>query len=241
MTKALDHGYVKLVTSWGSDESIIEAARMSTNAGFKGWGPIHESPEVCRLHPQYCRCPPKAGDEKLLKYLWTNKHHTPFEMAGLTVEAYAPIFVIREWFRHRSFSYNEMSGRYTILPNDYYIPTPERIQKQAKANKQGSGEQFTDAEAKRLQGQIRATVQGCRTAYELLLDQGVSREIARLVLPVNQYSRFRASGNLRNWLHFLELRLNKAAQLEIRVYADAIATEIQKRFPRTYTLFAESQ
>src|SRR3990167_7872442 len=185
--KVLDHGYVKLVTSWGSDESIIEAARMSTNAGFKGWGPIHESPEVCRLHPQYCRCPPKPGDEKLLKYLWTNKHHTPFEMAGLTVEVYAPIFVIREWFRHRSFSYNEMSGRYTVLPNDYYIPTIERIQaaRQSTKNKQGSEEGFSPEEALRILERIYdATAIDSRKTYELLLDQGVAREIARMVLPV---------------------------------------------------------
>src|SRR5438105_1019122 len=122
----LDHGYVRLIESWGSDERIIESARMSTDKGFKGW------PE----------------DEKLLRFLWQNKHHTPFEMAGLTIEVQAPLIVFREWHRHRTQSYNEMSGRYTVLPDLYYVPCLERVMngKQSSKNKQGSELGFTEAE-----------------------------------------------------------------------------------------------
>jgi thymidylate synthase (FAD) len=97
----LDHGYVELIESWGSDERIIEAARMSTGKGFTGWG-----------------TPEKPGDEKLLRFLWKNQHATPFEMAGMTIEVKAPIFVFREWHRHRTQSYNEMSARYVPLPDE---------------------------------------------------------------------------------------------------------------------------
>ena len=248
MTNVLDKGYVNLVESWGSDERIIEAARMSTNKGFQGWGPQHEvlcrdygkSPKELWNDGSFCNCQPKPGDEKLLTYLWANNHHTPFEMAGATFEIYAPIFVIREWHRHRTFSYNEMSGRYVELPNDYYLPTIDRIKagRQSLKNKQGSEEGFTDHDAHLLWEQMQDVVLDSRRAYEKLLAQGVSREVARMVLPVSQYSRFRASGNLRNWLHFLRLRLDQGAQWEIRQYANAVGGALMEMFPRTYELFA---
>ena len=103
-------GYVEFIESWGSDERVIESARMSTGNGFKGWG-TEDNP----------------GDEKLLRYLWEHKHLTPFEMCGMTLEVQAPIIVFREWHRHRTQSYNEMSGRYTELPNLYYIPSEARL------------------------------------------------------------------------------------------------------------------
>src|ERR1700693_5723146 len=122
MTDVLDHGYVNLIETWGSDERIIEAARMSTNKGFLGWGPKEDG---------------SPGDEKLLRYLYEHKHSTPFEMAGMTLEIKAPIFVFREWHRHRTQSYNEMSARYTPLPDCNYVPTVERLMINAgKSNKQ---------------------------------------------------------------------------------------------------------
>lgn len=255
--QVLDKGYVEAVPKgcWGSDELIIEAARMSTNKGFQGWG---ERCKKCGISqkvfandfdgPLWTGCKDKTdhewqpGDEKLLAYLWNNKHHTPFEMAGATFEIYAPIFVIREWHRHRTFSYNEMSGRYTELPNDYYIPSIERLiaAKQGLKNKQGSEAGFGELEADLFQRLIRETIQDSRNEYEYLIECGVAREVARMVLPVSQYSRFRASGNLRNWLHFLRLRLAENAQYEIREYAKAVATTIKTTFPRTYQLFSES-
>lgn len=240
--QVLDHGYVNLVQKgcWGSDELIIEAARMSTNKGFQGWGPLHEEGcPVTGIHVNTERCRPVPGDEKLLKYLWDHKHYTPFEMAGATFEIQAPIFVVREWHRHRTQSYNELSSRYTELPDLYYIPSIERLMagRQAKSNKQGSAEGFTQHDAELIRDQIHDNVIDCRQRYTHLLAQGVSRELARLVIPVNQYTRFRASANLRNWLAFLTLRLDAGAQWEIREYAGAVSQMIQELFPRTWTLF----
>lgn len=242
MIKVLDHGYVNLVTTWGSDKDIIRAARMSTNKGFQGWGDGHdiECPFFHDKEMKTCtRCGTVVGDEKLLAYLYNNKHMTPFEMAGMVIEVQAPIMVFREWHRHRTQSFNEMSGRYTELPDLYYIPSIERLMasKQAKANKQSSEAGFDGATALMLQDSMRESVQQSREEYETLLKYGVAREIARLVLPVNQYSRMRASANLRNWLAFLGLRLPENAQYEIRVYAQAVASLIQQHFPRTYQLF----
>ncbi len=262
--KVLDHGYVKLIPDgcWGSDEIIIESARMSTNKGFQGWGPDpcdccggkgkleHVlSSDTFREWSRTIPCtvcggePHKPGDEKLLRYLYEHKHMTPFEMAGMTVEVQAPIMVFREWHRHRTQSYNEMSGRYTELPDLYYVPSLERCKagKQSKTNKQGSAVGFSDQEAWEIQQFFVENSGRCREQYEALLQLGISREIARLVLPVNQYSRMRASANLRNWLGFLTLRLDPAAQWEIRQYANAVAKFIDTRFPRTYSLFSEGK
>lgn len=227
MAKVLDNGYIEFVTSWGSDEDIIRAARMSTNKGFQGWGTEGGPP----------------GDEKLLRYLWENKHHTPTEMAGLIVEVQAPIFVFREWHRHRTQSFNEMSGRYAELPDLYYIPSVERMMggKQATHNKQSSQAGFTEEEAARLIEWIEHSTRMARKDYEDLLEAGVARELARLVLPVNQYSRMRASANLRNWLAFLTLRCDPAAQFEIRQFANEVAKLIEWKFPRTYALWKEGQ
>lgn len=244
MTDILDYGYVKLVQTWGEDSSIIEAARMSTDKGFQGWGPRHS--EFCSFtesEPSGCVCEPKAGDEKLLRFLWEHKHHTPFEMAGAIIEVQAPLFVFREWHRHRTQSYNELSGRYTQLPDLYYIPSIERLKagKQATKNKQSSEEGFTDESALLIQAEIKSATNESRNRYEYLLSMGVSRELARLVIPVNQYSRMRAGANLRNWLGFLSLRMDPAAQWEIRQYANAVGTLIAEHFPRTWSLFNETR
>lgn len=213
----LDHGYVKFIESWGSDERIIESARMSTAKGFQGW----------------------ETDARLLRYLWEHKHLTPFEMVGLTVEIQAPIFVFREWHRHRTQSYNELSARYTELPNLFYIPSLERLTNggQSKANKQSSGEILGQNIAQHSQLIIKQASVEARVLYEKLLADGVSRELARLVIPVNQYSRMRASANLRNWLGFLELRQAEGAQWEIRQYANVVGDLIGELFPKTYELF----
>ena len=247
----LDHGYVDFVESWGSDERIIEAARMSTDKGFQGWG--GDNCKHCGAHrdsenlltSNACNKPPHAfsgtGDEKLLRYLWTHKHFTPFEMAGMSIEIQAPIFVVREWHRHRTQSYNELSARYTELPDLYYLPSVERLMagKQAKKNKQSSEEGFSLAAVGLFRTAIERHVALSRRLYEDLLGDGMSRELARIVIPLNQYTRFRASANLRNWLQFLQLRLDSAAQWEIRQYAQAVAGLIQAQFPRTYALFEE--
>jgi thymidylate synthase (FAD) len=223
--KLLDHGFLKVIETWGSDERIVEAARMSTDKGFQGWGSAE-----------------KPGDEKLLKYLWEHKHATPFEMGGMIIEVQAPIAVFREWHRHRTQSYNELSARYTVLPDLYYVPSIDRLMnaKQSTTNKQSSGAGISEPVARFIQEQMRDQYECARGDYEDLLNQGVAREIARLVLPVAQYSRMRASANLRNWLAFLTLRMDTAAQWEIRQFANALGDFMAEAFPRTWQLFQQS-
>lgn len=225
--QVLDRGYVELVESWGSDERIIEAARMSTQQGFKGWGTT-ETP----------------GDEKLLRYLWTHKHATPFEMAGFTIEVKAPIFVFREWHRHRTQSYNEMSARYTPLPNENYLPTVARIVDGAMLagkNKQASAlaGQVTPENTEEWLQALAKLYTHAQEVYDVGLKIGVPKEVARLPCPVARYSKMRASANLRNWLQFLTLRMDVATQWEIRQYANAVGQLVADLFPRTWILFTE--
>ena len=219
----LDNGYIKLIETWGSDESIIEAARMSTNKGFIGWQNEDGTPR----------------DLKLLEYLYVNKHHTPFEMAGMIIEVQAPIFVFREWHRHRTQSYNEMSARYVPLPDVNYIPTLERILITNTSNKQSSstGLQISNSQAEQFQKDLEQSYIVCEAQYQIALHNGVPKELARLIIPVGRYSKMRASANLRNWLAFLTLRMEKSAQWEIRQYANGVAELIGEYFPRTYDLF----
>jgi len=223
----LDHGYLKEIESWGSDERIIEAARMSTDKGFLGWGTEE-----------------KPGDERLLAYLMKNRHDTPFEMAGLVIEVQAPIFVFREWHRHRTQSYNELSARYTPIPDVNYIPSVERCMAVNSANKQASnanGIVLTHENAIAWLEMLAAAYEAGQNAYQFGLDVGVPKELARLPVAVARYSRMRASANLRNWLAFLTLRSAPNAQYEIRVFAHALGKIIAARFPRTWALFCESR
>lgn len=247
MTQLLDHGYLEVVRTWGSDEEIVSAARMSTDGAFRGWGCSTcngtKKTRVCEGHGDWdtIECPDctssskHPGDERLLRYLWTNNHHTPFEMCGVTFEVQAPIFVFRQWHRHRTFSYNELSARYTEMPDLYY--TPAQFKMQSTSNKQGSSVQIDDPYAATTTYNV--LIAQARFTYDKLLSLGVSREQARGVLPVCQYSRMRVSGNLRNWLHFLDLRCDPHAQEEIRVYADCIRTHLVDAFPRTMELYNE--
>ena len=252
----LDHGYASLIESWGSDRSIIEAARMSTNKGFLSWGedpcpacngtgwdPIPEttSDKECR----YCKGQLKTvGDEKLLAYLYKNKHSTPFEMAGMTIEVKAPIFVFREWHRHRTQSYNEMSARYVPLPDENYVPTVERLMSGANTattNKQAqnNGKELNNNAAIMWLENLTMLYEHAENVYQQGIELGIPKELARLAVPVARYSRMRASANLRNWLAFLTLRRAPNAQYEIRVYAEAVGKMIADRFPRTWELFNE--
>jgi thymidylate synthase (FAD) len=238
--KVLDHGYVSLVESWGSDERIVEAARMSTGKDFLGWGPKHS--RACVEQLASCsdvECP--QGDEKLLRYLWENKHATPFEMAGMTIEVMAPIMVFREWHRHRTQSYNEMSARYIPLPDVNYIPSVERLMINSKTNKQAGtvkgAEELSEDGAKWFRSRLVLSYESDQALYEEALKRGVPKELARVHLPVGRYSRMRASANLRNWLAFLTLRMDSKAQWEIRQYANEVGNLIAEAFPRTWALF----
>jgi thymidylate synthase (FAD) len=225
----LDHGWVKYKTHWGSDEDIIEAARESVDKGFVSWEPYENHPK---------------GDAGLLSYLWKNQHTTPFEMAGMIVQVQAPIMVFREWHRHRTQSYNEMSARYTPLPDVNYLPSVERCMKgRDTRNKQASsvgGKELTPETASQWLSSLYEAYQHCQKVYIDGLEKGIPKELARLILPVGRYSRMRASANLLNWLRFLKLRQAPNAQEEIRVFADAVNLMLTERFPRTMELFNES-
>jgi thymidylate synthase (FAD) len=275
--KVLNHGYLRLVDWMGSDESIIEAARMSTGKGFLGWdGPCEirgPSGEVCkatreeveafRPHPinpsgkHLCwgGRPHAFGDEKLLRFLYENRHDTPFEMAELLVEVQAPIMVFREWHRHRTQSYNEMSARYIQMPNLHYIPNVNRIiaaSKKHRNKQQGGGGELkppprlgpeervpqTEVEiAGWVYDRLAKEQQTIYDLYEVLLGMGLAPEVARIDTPVARYSRMRAKTDLRNWLAFLTLRSDEAAQWEIRQYAYALGYFISRLFPRTWDLW----
>jgi thymidylate synthase (FAD) len=245
----LDNGYLHLVDQWGSDERIIESARMSTAKGFLGWkGTCRRCGKDPRLEDPSCRDAHdviEVGDEKLLRYLYEHAHNTPFEFAGMVIEVQAPIFVFREWHRHRTQSYNEMSARYTPLPDLNYIPTVERLLLNSKTNKQAGtaagAAALTEAEAEGYRQSLMAMYANDQEFYEFALRVGVPKELARIHLPVGRYSRMRASANLRNWLGFLTLRMAPTAQYEIRVYAEAVGGLIQQAFPRTWDLFAEGR
>lgn len=158
--KLLDRGYVELCDSWGSDQAIIEAARQSTDKGFIGWGPQHT--EQCGIRHTWfkCDCKPKPGDEKLLAYLWDNKHSTPFEFAGISIEVQAPLAVFAEWHRHRTQGYSQHSTRYSPLPSLHYLPTVERCMVKASGNKQAGGDDWS-RRAYRRSGH-RLAFQACR-------------------------------------------------------------------------------
>jgi thymidylate synthase (FAD) len=197
---------------------------MSTAKGFQGWGTA-EAP----------------GDEKLLRFLWTHKHMSPFEMAGLVVEVQAPIFVFREWHRHRTQSFNEMSARYTPLPDVNYMPTTERIMMSGGSNKQAgsvAGKHVNSNTADAFIRLLREHYNDAQDVYQQALDWGIPKELARAALPVGRYSRMRASANLRNWLHFLTLRCDENAQWEIRQYANIVSEIIRHLFPRTHQLWS---
>lgn len=258
----LDHGYLSLVESWGSDERIIESARMSTGKGFLGWG-AEETCDACdgdgtgrkaRGHGPGSLCPEcrgrktrinKPGDEKLLRYLHENKHATPFEFAGLVVEVKAPIMVFREWHRHRTQSYNEMSARYTPLPDENYVPTPERCLvvagKNRQAGKAEGAEELTHEKVIAWLLRLSQVYAMSQEVYAEGLAVGIPKELARLPVPVGRYSKMRASTCLRNWLAFMTLRSAPSAQHEIRVYSDAVGQLVGKLFPRTWALFQERQ
>jgi thymidylate synthase (FAD) len=249
----LDHGFVGLVETWGSDERVVEAARMSSGKGFLGWDPGPcPTCEGCRLQATGAPCETcdgkgrLAGDAKLLRYLYEHKHATPFEMAGLVIEVQAPILVFRQWQRHRTQSYNEMSARYTPLPDVNYIPTVERLMMGAGgSNKQagtiaGAGA-LTEEGAEMFRSGLAKIHANAEDLYQSALRVGVPKELARVHLPVGRYSRMRSSANLRNWLAFLTLRMDAHAEWEIREFANAVGVLIANRFPRTWGLFAEGR
>jgi len=213
--EVLDYGFVRLIDSMGSDLSIVRSARVSYAADWRSGND-------------------EKSDEKLLRYLWKHKHTSPFESVEFQFEIKCPIFVTRQWHRHRTQSYNEVSARYTELPEEYYVP--EHLNAQSVSNKQGRDECYVIQNEQEFRELMYETNKAAFEIYRKLLEAGVTRELARSVLPMATYTRFFAKSNLRNWLHFLELRLDPHAQYEIRVYAEAIKTLIRPIIPVTWEI-----
>lgn len=212
----LDHGFVRLIDSMGSDLSVVRAARVSYDAAWRA-GEDEKS------------------DKRLINYLWKHHHTTPFEAVQFTFEVKAPIFVFRQWHRHRTWSYNELSARYRELPSEYYVPTPETIGVQSESSKQARNIAATDNDTLLARHEqvaaVRIFMQATFDFYHELLANGWPRELARSVLPVATYSHMFASVNLLNLFKFLTLRTHGHAQYEIRVYADAMLELIRPVVP----------
>lgn len=220
LINVLDHGMVRLVDSMGNDLSVVRSARMSYNASWRT-GENGKS------------------DSRLLEYLYKNKHSTPFESVTLTFEVKAPIFVVRQWHRHRTQSYNEASARYTVLPKVFYIPDKKDITTQSKDNKQ----MRTDIECEEselISDMIRLSCERAFDTYDFLLSKGCPRELARGVLPLNTYTHMSATMNLHNLFRFLYERLHPHAQMEIRVYAQAMLELAELVAPRCVQIFKEN-
>lgn len=215
----LDHGFVRLVETMGDDSSIVQAARVSTGAGTKT----------------------PAEDKRLIRYLYSNKHTTPFEMCEIKLHCKMPIFVARQWVRHRTANVNEMSGRYRELPAEYYVPTPEAVRAQSMINKQGSGSTLSAHDAELFIAQHTYSCAQAFTVYGRAINAGVARELARIMLPVATYTEWYWKIDLHNLLHFLRLRMDEHAQWEIRQYADAIASIVSEWVPWTWEVFSETR
>ena len=208
----LDHGYVVLRGIMGDDTEVADAARISYDAQER----------------------PASEDEHLIRYLYRHKHTSPFEMCELKFELKMPIFVARQWVRHRTVSMNEVSARYTQLPEEMFVPHPLDIAKQSTLNKQGRGPErdFSPAGAGAIRKDIKKVNREAYATYtDLLEEYDLARELARVVLPLSTYTKFVWKVDLHNLLHFLKLRTDKHAQKEIRAYAEVIETFVATHFP----------
>jgi thymidylate synthase (FAD) len=215
--QVLDHGLVRLVDHMGGDLNIVRAARVSYDADW--------------------RTGDDAGkDEKLIAYLLKNHHTSPFEAVTFTFEVKAPLFVFRQWHRHRTWSYNEVSARYSELPEEFYVPELADITTQSMSNKQMRTAEQNPA-AMLMQSYMRKSMMDAFALYKELLAQGCPRELARTVLPCSTYSRMFATVDLHNLFHFLRLRLHEHAQKEIRVYAEAMLKLITPVVPAAVGAF----
>ena len=213
----LDRGFILLVDSMGGDDAIVQAARVSYGKGTRK----------------------VSQDRGLIRYLMRHRHTTPFEMVEFKFHAKMPIFVARQWVRHRTANINEYSLRYSEARDEFYIPDEEHILFQSKLNKQGrSGEVPADLK-KKVQDYFRDISDKSYTIYSELNDAGIARELARAVLPVNLYTEWYWKNDLHNILHFLSLRLDPHAQYEIRIYAEAMEEIVKKIAPFAYEAFKD--
>jgi len=219
--KVLNLGSIEVLDSMGTDLSIVRAARQSYNAE---WRTGKDS----------------KGDANLIKYLLKNKHTGPFEHVVITFGIKAPIFVVRQWHRHRTQSYSEISARYTTLQDGFFIPKLGKVGVQSESNKQGSEFPGNTDQDKIVRELMYLSMEESFKTYQTLLDFGVPRERARSVLPMATYTQFSATANLHNWFNFLRLRLHKHAQYEIRIYAQAMLIQILELYPVATQAFIET-
>jgi thymidylate synthase, flavin-dependent len=212
-----DHGFVRLVDTMGDDDAIVQAARVSYGEGTET----------------------KSSTESLIRYLMRHRHTSPFEMCEIKLHIKCPIFIARQWVRHRTASMNEVSGRYSVLPEEMYLPEPEYLQPQSDSNKQGRSGYFSEDEARAILEEMDGVTSDAYESYTELLGSNLSRELARIVLPLSTYTEFYWKIDLHNLLHFLRLRLDEHAQKEIRDYAVAIAEIVTEWVPITWTAFED--
>ena len=217
----LDHGFIRVIDYMGDDAAIVQAARVSYGAGTK--------------HVQ--------NDEGLIRYLMRHWHSTPFEMCEIKLHVKLPVFVARQWIRHRTANVNEYSARYSILDREFYIPAPEHLAAQSVVNNQGRGEVLTGDESARVLEMLKSDANRAYDNYEAMLStdgqQGLARELARMNLPANIYTQWYWKVDLHNLFHFLRLRADPHAQYEIRVYAEAIAACVRDWVPLAYSAFED--
>lgn len=213
--KVLDKGFIRLVDFMGSDQRIVDAARVSYQAGTKTL----------------------RTDEQLIRYLLRHKHTTPLEKVRFEFHVKLPIFVARQWMRHRMGSFNEMSARYSVLPDEFYYP--ETLRAQSGSNKQGS-EGTISAKNERIgQEYLKEHTDRAYGLYTDMLDNGIARELARMVLPVNIYTQFYWTVDLWNLLHFMKLRSDPHAQWEIQEYSRVLEACVKAVAPFTYQAFVD--
>ena len=218
----LDHGFVRVVDYMGDDAAIVQAARVSYGQGT-----------------QHVR-----QDEGLIRYLMRHRHSTPFEMCEIKLHVKLPIFIARQWIRHRTANVNEYSARYSILENEFYVPQPEHLAAQSKSNRQGRGDVLEGEDASRALEMLKSEGARGHAAYTGLLGEegneerpGLARELARITLPLSTYTQWYWKIDLHNLFHFISLRADSHAQHEIRVYADVIADIARKWVPLAYGAF----
>lgn len=206
----LDKGFIRLVDYLGSDQRIVQSARVSYGEGTKSY----------------------RQDKGLINYLLRNDHTSPFEQVVFTFHIKAPIFVARQWVRHRTARMNEISGRYSVMKDEYYVPASENIALQSEDNKQGRKNESVDAEtAAKIQEILTKDATSTFDAYHELLDMGLAREIARINLPLSMYTEWYWEIDLHNLFHFLALRIDGHAQWEIRAYAEIMLEMVRKVCP----------
>jgi thymidylate synthase (FAD) len=213
----LDKGFVRMVDYMGGDERIVQSARVSYGSGTKSY----------------------RQDRGLIHYLIRNWHTSPFEQVQITFHTKMPIFVARQWVRHRTARLNEISARYSVMKDEFYLPDPAQMAFQSANNKQGRGEAIPLEEADAILARLEAENARAYAHYTELIEKGIARELARAVLPVSLYTEWYWQIDLHNLFHFLRLRLDAHAQYEIRVYAEAMAKCAQAVAPMAYEAFEE--